>query len=73
MKRLNSIRSFTRRLGAGAVALLFALSATCYAQAQAKKPNIFVLWGDDIGLANVRSMRCYAKRELLCGTSNASY
>ena len=53
MKRLNSIRSFTRRLGAGAVSLLFALSATSFAQAQAKKPNILVLWGDDIGLANV--------------------
>jgi arylsulfatase A-like enzyme len=36
-----------RRLGAGAVALSFALSATSYAQAQAKKR------GDDIGLANV--------------------
>jgi arylsulfatase A-like enzyme len=53
MKRLNSIRSVTRRLGAGAVALSFALSATSYAQAQAKKPNILVIWGDDIGLANV--------------------
>ena len=42
-----------RRLGAGAVALSFALSATSYAQAQAKKPNILVIWGDDIGLANV--------------------
>jgi arylsulfatase A-like enzyme len=53
MKRLNSIRSFTRRLGAGAVALLFALSATSYAQAQAKKPNILVIFGDDIGQTNI--------------------
>jgi arylsulfatase A-like enzyme len=53
MKRLNSIRSFTRRLGAGAVALLFALSATSYAQAQAKKPNILVIFGDDIGQTNL--------------------
>jgi hypothetical protein len=53
MKRLNSIRSFTRRLGAGAVALLFALSATSYAQAQAKKPNILVIFGDDVGQTNI--------------------
>jgi arylsulfatase A-like enzyme len=53
MKRPNSIRSFTRRLGAGAVALSFALSATSYAQAQAKKPNILVIFGDDIGQTNV--------------------
>src|SRR4029453_17604870 len=53
MKRLNSIRSFTRRLGAGAVALLFALSATSYAQAQAKKPNILVIFGGDVGQTNI--------------------
>jgi arylsulfatase len=35
------------------MALSFALSATSFAQGQAKKPNILVLWGDDIGLANV--------------------
>jgi arylsulfatase A-like enzyme len=53
MKRLNSIRSFTRRLGAGAVALSFALSATSYAQAQEKKPNILVIFGDDVGQTNL--------------------
>jgi arylsulfatase len=53
MKRLNSIPSFTRRLGAGAVALSIALSATSDAQAQAKKPNILVIFGDDVGIANI--------------------
>jgi arylsulfatase A-like enzyme len=32
---------------------LFALAPVASAQAQAKKPNILVIWGDDIGIANI--------------------
>jgi arylsulfatase A-like enzyme len=40
--------------GAIACALaLFALAPAASAQAQAKKPNILVIWGDDIGIANI--------------------
>jgi len=36
-----------------AAALVFALAATCAAAQAAKKPNILVLWGDDIGTWNI--------------------
>src|SRR5690242_7637889 len=29
------------------------LAVSCFAQAQQKKPNILIIWGDDIGLWNV--------------------
>jgi arylsulfatase len=38
---------------ASIVALLLLSSASSYAQAPAKKPNILVIWGDDIGYWNV--------------------
>jgi hypothetical protein len=31
----------------------YSLTATLKATAQAKKPNILVIWGDDIGMWNV--------------------
>ncbi len=34
-------------------ALLALVLATCTAQAEAKKPNILVIWGDDVGVHNI--------------------
>src|SRR5215471_14953860 len=51
--------TWLRRLGAIALALSFALVGLPYshvqvkAEPQAKKPNILVIWGDDIGMWNV--------------------
>ena len=42
-----------RGLGAAALALTFIAVATSAAQAQGKKPNILVIWGDDIGTWNI--------------------
>jgi len=35
------------------IALLLALFFTGFAQAQSSKPNILVIWGDDIGISNI--------------------
>ena len=35
------------------IALLLALFCTGIAQAQSSKPNILVIWGDDIGISNI--------------------
>jgi arylsulfatase A-like enzyme len=42
-----------RRTLRAAAAIAFALAATCAGAQPAKKPNILVLWGDDIGTWNI--------------------
>jgi len=46
-------RPWTRGLSAAALAFTFAAFGISDAQAQTKKPNILVIWGDDIGYWNV--------------------
>jgi arylsulfatase len=53
MKKSKPIRSFTLACPAAVLALLLALLGASNLLAQAKKPNILVIWGDDIGIANV--------------------
>jgi len=38
----------------GTVVLLAIIGAVTPASAQAQKPNILVIWGDDIGISNIR-------------------
>ena len=49
MNLFTAARSWSR----AGLALVFALAAACAAAQGAKKPNILVLWGDDIGTWNV--------------------
>src|SRR5713101_5671303 len=52
--RTSEMHRISRWLMAGLVSLALALAATPPAQAQqAKKPNILIIWGDDIGWFNV--------------------
>src|SRR5262249_39652868 len=53
MKTSKLLRCWTWGLGASALALAFATLAVPEALAQAKKPNIVVIFGDDIGYWNV--------------------
>jgi len=53
MKTSNILRRWTRGLGAAALAITFAAFGVTDALAQAKKPNILIIWGDDIGYWNV--------------------
>ena len=39
------------------VVALFAVAATASAQPAGKKPNILVIWGDDVGQANLSASR----------------
>jgi len=43
----------TRSGAARAAAAALALAAATSAAAQQKKPNILVIWGDDIGIHNI--------------------
>ena len=49
---MNEHRQLSGRLGL-LLASLLALATSALAQAPAKKPNILVIWGDDIGYWNV--------------------
>jgi len=49
--RRQQIHRVARWLTAGMVALTVALAGTAHAQ-QAKRPNILIIWGDDIGWFN---------------------
>src|SRR5262245_66584950 len=42
-----------RQLAVGLLACALVAVAPTWAQAQAKKPNILIIWGDDIGWYNV--------------------
>src|SRR6267154_2264612 len=53
MKKSKQIRSFTLPCPAAVLALLLALLGAPNLLAQAKKPNILILWGDDIGYWNI--------------------
>ena len=51
-KTMNEYRQFSRRLGL-LLASFLALASSAVAQAPAKKPNILIIWGDDIGYWNI--------------------
>ena len=53
MKQATQNHDWSRRLGVSALAFTVAVLGVVSAHAQNKKPNILVLWGDDIGIANV--------------------
>jgi arylsulfatase A-like enzyme len=53
MKQAIQNHGWSRRLGVTALAFTVAVLGVVSAHAQTKKPNILVLWGDDIGIANV--------------------
>jgi arylsulfatase len=53
MKTSSSLHRLLHGIGVAVLALSFAGAGLSDAQAQTKKPNILVLWGDDIGTANV--------------------
>jgi arylsulfatase A-like enzyme len=53
MNKPTLLRRWTRGLGTAALAITFATLALTDAQAQPKKPNILVIFGDDIGTWNV--------------------
>ena len=53
MKQTTRNHGWSRRLGVTALAFTVAVLGVVSAHAQTKKPNILVLWGDDIGIANV--------------------
>ena len=53
MKRMQSSRGRQRCLEIAALALSSVLLAASNAHAQARKPNIVVIFGDDIGMWNV--------------------
>ena len=50
---MNRSRTFLRGLAAALVVATGA-AAPALAQTTAKKPNILVIWGDDIGQDNIR-------------------
>jgi arylsulfatase len=53
---MNTPTQFHHRMqgfGVAALATVFTVFAVGYAQAQAAKPNILVIWGDDIGTWNI--------------------
>src|SRR5262245_25546597 len=53
MKTYTGFRRWMRGLGMAMPVLLLCALAVPGAQAQAKKPNILVIWGDDIGTWNI--------------------
>src|SRR6185503_15593979 len=53
MKTPSQHHRWTRSLGAAGLAFTFALFGVSQTFAQAKKPNILVIFGDDIGQANI--------------------
>ena len=53
MKQATRSPGWSRRLGVTALAFMVAVLGVVSAHAADKKPNILVIWGDDIGLANV--------------------
>jgi arylsulfatase len=53
MKSTKPFSRWMRSLGAAALAFTFTALSVSAALAQAKKPNIVVIFGDDIGLANI--------------------
>jgi len=53
MKTARPLRRLLHGFGAAVLALSFAGVALSEAQAQTKKPNILIIWGDDIGYWNV--------------------
>jgi arylsulfatase A-like enzyme len=53
MERIPTAHRWMRRLTASVLAITFASLALTDAQAQARKPNILVIFGDDIGQANI--------------------
>src|SRR6267142_6423589 len=53
MKKSKPIRSFTRTCPAAVLALSLALLGAPDLFAQAKNPDILILWGDDIGYWNI--------------------
>ncbi len=55
MKPSTRNPGWSRRLGVTALALTVAVLGVLSAHAQTKKPNILVIWGDDIGTWNTSS------------------
>lgn len=53
MKQATRYLGWSRRLGVAALAITAAVLGVVSAHAQNKKPNILVLYGDDIGIANI--------------------
>src|SRR5262245_25331400 len=53
MKTTIPLRGWTRGLGAAALAFTFAMLGAPEARAQAKKPNIVIIWGDDVGQSDI--------------------
>jgi arylsulfatase A-like enzyme len=53
MTATRSLRPSQRRCGQAILALAFTVLAAPVAMAQAKKPNVLVIWGDDIGTWNI--------------------
>src|SRR5690349_13575635 len=53
MRQTTRYPGWARRLGVTALAFTVAVLGVVSAHAADKKPNILVIWGDDIGLANV--------------------
>src|SRR5688572_2550169 len=53
MKKPKPFRRWTQSVGAAALALTFTALGVPDASAQAKKPNILVIWGDDVGTQNI--------------------
>jgi arylsulfatase len=46
-------KSIVRTLAAALVASVFTPMVTCPAKAQQQKPNVVIIWGDDIGQSNI--------------------
>jgi len=53
MKQATRNHGWSRRLGVTALVFTVAVLGVVSAHAQTKKPNIVIIWGDDIGQANV--------------------
>ena len=53
MKRTQFVNWWVRCVGIAALVLSYLMLVASNAQAQAKKPNILVIWGDDIGYWNI--------------------
>src|SRR6516225_7343900 len=52
-RRMFMTRSWRTSLVLATVAALFGVAGAAAANAQQKKPNIVVIWGDDIGLSDI--------------------
>jgi arylsulfatase A-like enzyme len=46
-------KSIVQTLAAALVASVFTPMVTCPAKAQQQKPNVVIIWGDDIGQSNI--------------------